>query len=123
MLEDYVATAYNKPMTALIFNLALTILLEYAVLLLFFKRQWKPCLQFSILVNCFTLPLGTILHHELHFDWFLLEGLILTTEAVAIYFYWRTSLAKSIAASAIANILTAGLFPFLHWLGINAYPF
>ncbi len=110
-------------MTQLLFNLTLTIILEYLVWLLFFRKEWWAALKFSILVNVFTLPIGTYAVHELEVNWYLVEGIIFATEAVAIYLYWNTGVLKAALASIAANLLTACLFPVLYWLGIDAYPF
>lgn len=106
----------------ILFYFGATIVLEFLVLLLFFGKERGECLRFAILVNAITWPLGTYAFHQWQVNWFVVEGLIFAAEAVAVYFYWNVSPPKALLVSIVANGLTAGIFPLLHWFGVD-YPF
>ncbi len=110
-------------MKIILFNLAIIILLQYAVLLFFFRKEWLPCLQFSVLVNAITLSLGLLLFNRLGLNIWLVFGITIVIEAVGIYFFWIVKPAKALAISTIANTVSSGFFPLMIWLGVNLYPF
>lgn len=105
-------------MTLLLY-FGITVLLEYLVLLLFFWREWWPCMQFVVLINTITWPIGMYAYNDWGANWYLVEGCIFLVEAIGIYFFWRISAVKALLISTLANGLTAGLIPFLNLFGIN----
>lgn len=110
-------------MKIILFNLALIVVLEYLVLLFFFKKEWLPCLQFSALMNAITLSLGILLFNKLGLNGWVVFGLTIAIEAMGIYFFWIIKPAKAIAVSAVANTVSSAFFPIVIWLGVNLYPF
>lgn len=110
-------------MKVILFNLAIIVVLEYLVLLLFFKKEWLPCFQFSALINAITLSLGLLLFNKLGMDGWLVFGLTILIEAAGIYFFWIVKPTKALAVSAIANTVSSAFFPIMIWLGVNLYPF
>lgn len=98
-------------------------MLEYLVLLLFFKKEWLPCFQFSALMNAITLSLGLLLFNKVGMDGWMVFGLTILIEAAGIYFFWIIKPAKALAISAIANTVSSAFFPIMYWLGVNLSPF
>lgn len=110
-------------MEVIVFNLAIIILLEYAVLLVFFRKEWVACIQFSALVNAVTFFVGLYLLAKLGLHWAVILALVTLIEAMAIYFFWTVKPTKALAASLAANLVSRGFFQVVYWLGINIYPF
>lgn len=110
-------------MKIILFNLAIIIVLEYLVLLLFFKKEWLPCFQFSALMNAITLSLGLLLFNKLGMNGWVVFAITIAIEAVGIYFFWIVKPAKAVAISIIANSVSSAFFPIMIWLGVNLYPF
>ena len=48
-------------MSEFFFFLLLTINIEFIILYLFFKKDWKLVLFYTVLINCFTWPLAILL--------------------------------------------------------------
>jgi hypothetical protein len=107
----------------ILFNLAIIIVLEYLVLLLFFRKEYWPSLQFSALMNAITLSLGLLLFNKLGMNGWAVFGLTIAIEAVGIYFFWIIKPAKALGISIIANTVSSAFFPIMIWLGVNLYPF
>lgn len=102
-------------------NLVATIILEYLVLLVFFPKEKWSLLQFTALLNGISLAAGSYLFNQQQMDWIVIEAGICLVEAVVIYLYWDTNLFKAILASLVANVISAGFFPLLQYLGF--FPF
>lgn len=102
-------------------NLAATIVLEYLVLMVFFRKEKLSLLQFTALLNGITLAAASYLFNQQHVDWMLIEAGTTLIEAAVIYLYWDTGLPKAILASVVANAVSAGFFPLLQYLGL--FPF
>ncbi|CAN5233804.1 hypothetical protein BH09BAC1_BH09BAC1_12660 [soil metagenome] len=110
-------------MALLIYNLLLIIVLEYLVLLFFFKKEWLPCLQFSALANAITFAAGLLFYGKLGFDFWPIMFITVVIEAFGVYFFWIVKPVKALTVSLAANIVSTGFFPLMDWLGINVFPF
>ncbi len=111
------------PVEVLFFNLLLIILLEYGMLLFFFKKEWVPCLQFSALVNAVTFFVGLYLVSKQGWHFAPVLAVIVALEAMCIYFFWVVKPLKALGVSVLANLVSRGFFQIVFWLGINIYPF
>jgi hypothetical protein len=110
-------------MAVLLYKLSIIVVLEYLVLLFFFKKEWLPCLQFAALANAITFTGGLLLFSKVGLGFFTIIAITAVVEAVGIYFFWIVRPAKAAAASVVANIVSGSFFPIMAWLGINVSPF
>lgn len=110
-------------MTKLLFiNWLVTFVLEFLVLLLFFRKQWTSCLHYAALVNAIILPLATLLLGKLQIDWLWMEALIIGIEAAILTVWFNIDWWKALVISLIINVVSASFFPLLQYLGVNLRP-
>ena len=110
-------------MEIIVFNLAIIVLLEYSVLLVFFSKEWLPGIQFSALANAVTFFIGLYLFTKLGMHWAVILAVVTLIEALAIFFFWTVKPTKALVVSLSANLVSRGFFQLVYWLGLNIYPF
>lgn len=99
-----------------LFNLIVTIIIEFLILVAYHRGDWKNCLHFAILVNAITIIGGTLALKYFPIDYYVAEIIIALFEAVAIYFYWVISIPRALALSYLMNLASASVFPLMqHW--------
>jgi len=83
--------------------LFLTILTEYAVLLILIRRNWKILLVYAILINCFTNPLLNFMYLFISPSIWPLEGGVIVIEAVLLHLLTREIWINALICSTCAN--------------------
>ena len=104
-------------MVSLLIHLSITVLLEYLVLLYFFRKEYWPCLQFAVLMNAVSLLLALFMLNQLGFYWWLILPIIIALEALGIYFFWVVKPSKAALISFSANVISAGVLALMGILG------
>ena len=99
----------------IIFTLLLTILIEFSLLWVFLSEKTVRILLYTILINCFTLPLATYGYHYLISNLLLIEILVILTETLLIRLLFKIGYTKALTVSVAANLVSAvvGLFIFI----------
>jgi len=89
----------------LFLSLVLTILLEYAVYVLFFKKiNWESA-GYCLLINSVTLPLANFAYIFLE-RFYIIELCVFLTEIFLIKILFKSSWKKSMIISFTANFIT-----------------
>jgi hypothetical protein len=89
---------------SLVAALLLTILVEYAVLLLLVRKDPLQLLLYSVLINSFTNPLFNYLYnYELH-QLYHLEMMVVLVEGILIALLMQVSYARALLISSSANL-------------------
>ncbi|MGB9937128.1 MAG: hypothetical protein ACPK7O_05360 [Methanobacterium sp.] len=96
-------------MINLLFALVITIILEFLILCLFFRKSFLKIFIYSVLINSFTLPVATYLYYFLLNNIFIVEGGVILAESVLIMFLMEIKYKKAIFISIVANIITAAI--------------
>ena len=86
----------------------LTLVLEYPVILFFYKKQWKEVAIPFLLLNLFTWPLLHFLLLTTHISLPVMELGVALAEMTGYKLLMRSSWRKSFAAAFIANGLSYG---------------
>jgi len=88
---------------SLVAALLLTILVEYAVLLLLVRKDPLQLLLYSVLINSFTNPLFNYLYnYELH-QLYPLEMMVVLVEGILIALLMQVSYARALLISLAVN--------------------
>ena len=87
---------------------ALTLVLEFPVIYLFFKKQWRAVLIPFLLLNLFTWPLLHVLLMSTSFSLPVMEIGVALVEMTGYKLLMKTSWTKSFAASFLANAFSYG---------------
>lgn len=103
----------------LLFNIVVTALLRLAVMLLFYRKEWLQCVHYAFLVSGISLLVGSMLVDKLFINWLYIEIGIFIAEAFAIRIFWSETWLRAFLISMLVNVVCAGFFPLLQWLGIN----
>ncbi len=91
----------------LIYALFTTIILEFLVIWIFLRDQPARTLIYTILINCFTLPLATYAYYYVIFDLLLVEILVIVIESLFIKLLFNIKYHNALLISVIANVITA----------------
>lgn len=91
----------------LIYALFTTIILEFLVIWIFLRDQPARTLIYTILINCFTLPLATYAYYYVIFDLLLVEILVIVIESLFIKLLFNIKYPNALLISVIANVITA----------------
>lgn len=89
-----------------------TIILEYFVVIAFLRKDYTKLLGYAVLINCFTLPLATLLAGRLPpssllLGWLGIEIGIVLVESVLWLLLLNQKYGKMLLMSLVANALTA----------------
>lgn len=87
---------------------ALTLLIEFPVIFLFFRNWWKQVVIPFLLLNLFTWPLLHYFLLTIDLPVPLLELGVATTEMIGYKLLMKSSWKKSLAASYVANGVSYG---------------
>lgn len=82
-----------------------TILIEFVVLLLFFK-DFKKVLLYSILINSLTNPLANLFYQNFGINVILIEVCVFLAEGFLIMLLFRTKWEKAFLVSFVANLVS-----------------
>lgn len=110
-------------MIILLFNIVVTAILRFVVLLFFYRKEWLQCVHFSFLVSGISLLVGSMLVDKFLINWLYIEAGIFLLEALAIRIFWNETWLRSFIISLIINLVCAGFFPLLQYLGVNIRAF
>ena len=103
----------------LLFNIAVTAVLRFLVLLLFYRKEWLQCVHFAFLMSGISLLIGSMLVDKLYINWLYIEIGIFIVEAFAIRIFWNEAWLRSFLISLLINLVCGGFFPLLEYLGMN----
>lgn len=92
---------------SLLLPLVITILVEFAVISLWLRKDIPLNLLNSALINTLTLPLATFVYQEWLPNLLLVEIGVILVEAVLIRLLFPVSLPRALAISVTANGVTA----------------
>ncbi|HEX4877021.1 MAG TPA: hypothetical protein VFV31_10145 [Chitinophagaceae bacterium] len=87
---------------------ALTLVLEYPIILLFYQKQWKEVFLPFLLLNLFTWPLLHFFLLTTNLPLLLLEVGVMVTEMTGYKILMKSTWKKSFAASWVANGVSYG---------------
>ncbi len=111
---------YSFLLIGIAIALLLTILIEWAIVSLFIRKNYSKLLGYSVLINGLTLPLVTFLTKQFFpFGWFFGEiGAVLIESVFWYYLLKDQSYKKILLMVFIANLITALIgvlfFPVLY---------
>lgn len=91
------------------FYFLMTILIEMPVVLLFFRKQWKPVLLIGFLLNLFTWPLLHVLLFSTNANINILEMGVALTEGTGYWIFMQCGWRKAYAVSFLVNGLSYGI--------------
>lgn len=86
----------------------LTLVIEYPVILFFYKKQWKELILPFLLLNLFTWPLLHFFLLTTDFSLPVMELGVALTEMTGYKFLMKSSWKKSFAAAFVANGVSYG---------------
>lgn len=89
-------------------SLLLTIIIEYSIIYVITKYQWKKLLLYIVLINCFTWPLA-IISYNFGANFYLIELVVILTEAHLLMLLLRKNYYYCLGLSLFANTITAML--------------
>jgi len=84
----------------------LTLVIEFPVVYLFYKKQWKQVLAPFFLLNLFTWPLLHIFLDNSDINIYLLEFGVAIAEAIGYKLFMKSSWGKALLVSFVANTLS-----------------
>jgi hypothetical protein len=87
-----------------LYTVFLTIFVEFLVIWLFIRKQTAEILLYTILINCFTLPLATYGYNYAVTNIVLIEILVILTESLFIMVLLKIKYPKALVISAAANV-------------------
>ena len=90
----------------LIFAFLLTIILEFLIIYLILRKDWKKLLLYVLLINCFTWPLATISYYS-GINYYLIEICVVLVESVLLTLLLRKKYLLCLSLSFLANLVTA----------------
>ena len=91
---------------SLIFNLIITIIVEFFVYYLFIKKDISKLFLCSVLINSFTLPIATYSYYTALDNLIIIEILVWVAELFLIKWLFETNYSKSVWMSLSANLIT-----------------
>jgi hypothetical protein len=94
-------------LSSLLIALLITIPVEFAVLLLWLRRDIPLIFLNTVLINTFTLPLATLVYQQWLPNLPLVETGVILVEMVLIRLLFPVTLARALAISATANTISA----------------
>lgn len=99
---------------SLVLALVLTILIEYALLLVLVRKDALRLLWYSILINSFTNPLLNFSYNYVFHELYPLEIAVAVIEGILIRYLLETGYKRAFAISFVANLasLLIGLLIF-----------
>lgn len=89
-----------------IFALIITILAEFVIFWIFIRKNPSKLLLYSVLINCFTLPLATYAYQNILNSLLPAETFVFLVEIPLIKWLLEIKYSKSMLMSFIANLIT-----------------
>ena len=99
----------------LLLPLVITILVEFAVIALWLRRDISLILLNTVLINTLTLPLATLVYQQWLPNLLVVEIAVAGVEALLISILLRVPLPRALALSVTANGITAIIGLFWPW--------
>jgi|GEM_PF-597410 hypothetical protein len=99
-------------MYLIIFPWILTLIIEFAILWLFIRKEPFKLFSVSLLINSVTLPLATLSYQYLFFNLLLTETIVWLSESIFLKILLEIDYKKALIISLVANLVTSvlGLF-------------
>jgi len=91
----------------LVYALLTTVTLEFLVIWIFLRDQPAKILIYTILINCFTLPLATYAYYYVVLNLLLVEFLVILTESFLIMLLFNIKYPRALLISLVVNVFTA----------------
>jgi hypothetical protein len=94
-------------MINLILALLITIIVEFLIFYLFFRKSPLKLFIYSVLINSFTLPLATYIYIYILNNFLIAEIMVVLVESVLIMLLMEIKYKKSVLISIVANLVSA----------------
>ena len=91
------------------FAFVLTILIEFLVVFILFRKDPKKLFFYSVLINAFTHPLATTMFFSFPNEFLLIEIGVFLVEIVLWMKLLEIKVEKAVLLSFVANFVTAGI--------------
>jgi hypothetical protein len=106
------------------------ILVELAVMLCFFRKEWLQCIHFTVAVNLMTFAMSYLIIRyaipitaDMLWAKVIMEITMGALEAVIIFFFFDVGVRKAILISLLCNCASFLIFVLLNWLQLSPQNF
>lgn len=106
-------------MPDLLFNFALTWLIETPFYILFLRKKVPFILLFSLVMNGFTLPIATWVYQHTDINWYLLELGVVAAEFLLLRLFFKQQWWYLLLTAFTANLVSAFALPVLDYFGFS----